>query len=272
MTTISTARPKATPAAKTPTPYQRKKMFEALTEDNYRIPGDTDGRSLDLMLEENWILEYAANGRTAAMARALGYDGFTHFRLTRKGRMALLIDRKRTALESAAPTGRIADGTARPVLRSLEADGLIAYVTDHGQVVKDPTTPYITNLGRRLLGRPAVNETPAAASLIAEFAQWGITTTVETNENGDTAVVYRDGSIRAEFYRPLTSRGFSATHPAWMHNSSWYGWIDDAGDYRELIIPEGLPLPEENARTAEAFAEWLSAPQTADVPAGGAAS
>ncbi|MET8331761.1 hypothetical protein [Streptomyces sp. NPDC005181] len=48
----------ATPAAKSvtatavkePTTYQRKKMFAALTAPDFRLPGDTNGRSLDVIL------------------------------------------------------------------------------------------------------------------------------------------------------------------------------------------------------------------------------
>ncbi|MFF4276220.1 hypothetical protein [Streptomyces sp. NPDC001536] len=260
MTTATSARPVTVKTVKEPTTYQRRKMFEALTADDFRLPGDTNGRSLDVILDEEWIAEYAADGRLAGPARRAGYEGFTHFRLTVKGRMALLTPSKRLALESADERGRIAPTVAWPTLGALESEGLIAYFTDHGQQVKGTGTPYITNLGRRLMGGHPVDETPAADSLIAALAAWDIPAVVETDEDGNTAVVYQAGGIRADFYRCLPGDRHSVTHPAWLHDSSWYGFIDDHRDYRECHVPEGIGLAAENAWVAEAFAEYLTSP------------
>jgi hypothetical protein len=212
------------------------------------------------MFDEKWIAEYAADGRLADSAIRAGYEGFTHFRLTVKGRMALLTRLKRIALKSADELGRIAPTVAWPTLGALESEGLIAHFTDHGQQVKGTGTPYITNLGLRLMGGRPVDETPAAESLMAALAEWDITATVETDEHGNSAVVYEVDGVRADFYRCLPGDRHSVTHPAWMHDSSWYGFIDDHRDYRECHVPEGIGLAAENAWVAEAFAEYLTSP------------
>jgi hypothetical protein len=259
-TAVTPSAPVTSTAVKEPTPYQRRKMFEAVTAEDFRLPGDVNGRSLDAMLDQGWITEHAADGRLAGSARRAGYEGFTHFRLTRTGRMALLTPSKRRALESADERGRIAATVAWPTVAALEAEGLIAHFTDHGQQSKSAGTPYITNLGRRLMGSCPIDETPAADSLITALAEWGITAAVEKQEDGNTAVVYQSGPVRADFYRVMPGDRHSATHPAWMHDSAWYGFVDNGGDYGEIHVPEGIGLAAENAWVAEAFAEYLTGP------------
>lgn len=263
MTTATARRTVTAAAVKTPTPYQRKKMIEALTVDHYLLPGETDGRSLDVMLDQRWILEYTPRGSLAGSARAAGYDGFTHFRLTRKGRLALLTPSKLAALESADQYGRLTKPTAWPTQQSLDADGFIVNLTERGQVVTGQEHhPYISNLGRRVLGLAPVDETPASDVLIAAFAEWGITTAVETDEDGDTAVVYRNGPIVASFYRCIGDDWHhSATHPAWMHDSSWYGAVAYGMDQQEMCGPDDFgDVNADSTATAEAFAEWLTSP------------
>uniref|UniRef100_UPI003F49703F hypothetical protein n=1 Tax=Streptomyces sp. CA-136453 TaxID=3240050 RepID=UPI003F49703F len=263
MTTATPARRTVTAAAvKVPTPYQRKKMIEALSADQYRLPSDTDGRSLDVMLDQRWILEYTHRGRLAGSARAAGYEGFTHFRLTAKGRLALLTPAKRAALESADQYGRLKQPIAWPTEQSLDADGFIMRLTERGQVATGQEHhPFISNLGRRVLGLAPVDETPASDVLIAAFAEWGITTAVETDEDGDTAVIYRHGPIVARFYRFIGDDDWqhSATHPAWMHDSPWYGEVAYGMDQQEICGPDEFgDVNADSAGTAEAFAEWLT--------------
>ncbi|MFE1289725.1 hypothetical protein [Streptomyces sp. NPDC058751] len=259
-TTATRPTPVTAKAVKKPTPYQRRKMFEALTAEHFCLPRGVNGRSLEVMFNEGWITEHAADGRLAGPTCRARYGGFTHFRLTLKGRMALLTPSKLLVMESADEHGRITLTALWLTLGALEVDGLVAHFTDHGQQVKGTGTPYITNLGRHLMGGHPVDETPAADSLIAALAEWGIPAAVEAQENGNTAVVYKVGSVRGDFYRVLPGNRRSVTHPAWMHNSAWYGFVDNGGNYGELHVPEGIGLAKESAFVAEAFAEYLTGP------------
>lgn len=246
-------------AVKEPTPYQRKKMREALSAPDHRLPGDTNGRSLDAMRAERWIAVYTADGRPAALALAAGYQGFTHFRLTKQGRMALLTDTKRVALESADERGALASTVPWPTLTALANDGFVERYDDQGR--RDPHGwPYITNLGRRLMGLPDVDETPAADVLVAELAKWDIAAEVEDSPHGDQ-VVYRSGPVQAVFYRTVgKERKHSATHPAWMHDSGWYVAISDGGDQQEIWGVDGDDVHTDSAAIAVAFVDWLTQP------------
>ncbi|MEW1677924.1 hypothetical protein AB0O47_32525 [Streptomyces noursei] len=258
--TTATARPTTVKAIKEPTRYQRAKMLEAIPSDTFTLPRDTKGVSLDLMLEEGWIQEYAANGRTIEYARLTGYQGFSHFRLTWAGRMALLTKPQRLALETVGERGRISAAVARSTVAALEAAGLAAYFTARGERAQGDGAPYITALGRRLMGLDAVDDSPASDSLIAAFAEWGLPAIVERDSDGNTQVVVETGTIRATFSRPVPGMGYSATHPRWMHNEAWYGFVNDGGSYGETDIPEGIGLDAENVWAVESLVEYITAP------------
>ncbi|WNZ14885.1 hypothetical protein [Streptomyces sp. 11x1] len=259
MTTATAARRVTVKAGKEPTAYQRKKMLEALSAPHYRLPGDTNGRSLDVMRAERWIAAHTADGRPAGLAIAAGYQGFTHFRLTKRGRMALLTDAKRAALDAVDTRGSLASSVPWPTLTALVNDGFVQLLNDHGR--PDPNgTAYITNLGRRLMSLPEVDETPAANILIAELAKWDVTAEIEDSEHGDQ-VVYRAGPVEAVFYRPFGKKWqHSATHPAWMHDSSWCLTVYVGADELQMWGPEGDGARTDSAATAVTFAEWLTKP------------
>ncbi|MDH6629374.1 hypothetical protein M2271_007210 [Streptomyces sp. LBL] len=66
-----------------PTDYQAGLLLAALDAERHRIPGDANGRTLDLFYARQWVKEYTAIGRLASTVR--DYPGFTHFRLTHHG-------------------------------------------------------------------------------------------------------------------------------------------------------------------------------------------
>ncbi|WP_392749402.1 hypothetical protein [Streptomyces sp. LN590] len=49
--------------------------------------------------------------------------------------------------------------------------------------------------------------------------------------------------------------------PAWIYDSSWYGWVDNGGDYGEAHVPEGLTLTVEGDFAAECLAQYLTRPE-----------
>ncbi|MYX26838.1 hypothetical protein GTY75_09175 [Streptomyces sp. SID8381] len=260
MTTVTTVRPTTVKTVKEPTAYQRKKMVEALSRPDYRLAGDTNSRSLDVMRAERWIAAFTASGRPAAPAVAAGYQGRTHFRLTKRGRMALLTDAKRNALESVDAFGALGESVPWPTLTALVNDGFVQQLNDHGRPDVNGKA-YITNLGRRLMGLPEVDDTPAADILIAALAKWGIAAQVEDSEEGDQ-VVYRSGDIEAVIYRPFETASerweHSATHPAWRH---WSGWCLTAyvgGAEFQMWGPDDGDVYTDSAATAEALADWLT--------------
>ncbi|MEU2357681.1 hypothetical protein ABZ599_32700 [Streptomyces misionensis] len=244
-----------------PTPYQRKKMLEALYAPHHRLPGNTYGRSLDAMHAERWIAVYTADGRPAAGAVAAGHQGGAHFRLTKQGRMALLTDAKRSALETVDERGALASTVPRPTLTALTNDGFVERYDDQGR--RDPHGwPYITNLGRRLMGLPEVDETPAAEVLVAELAKRDITAEVDDSPHGDQ-VVYRSDPVEAVFYRTVSKESKdSASQPGWMHNPGWYASISDGGDRKEIWVVDGDDVRAGSAAIAMAFVEWLTQPPT----------
>ncbi|MER7497098.1 hypothetical protein ABT033_31435 [Streptomyces pharetrae] len=251
MTTAATRpAPISAKAVKDPTRYQRKKMLEALAAMLYLLPDNTNTRSLQAMREEGWVIP-------ASLVPAPGTR--MRFCLTRLGRMALLTEAKRTALLSVDERGALASTVPWPTVTALANDGFIERYDDQGR--RDPHGwPYITNLGRRLMGLPEVDETPAADVLLAELAKWDVTADIEDSPHGDQ-VVYRSGPVEAVFYRTVGKEWkHSATHPAWMHDSGWYVSISDGGDQKEMWGVDGGDVRADSAATAVAFVEWLTRP------------
>lgn len=253
MSTIPTAS-RTTPAANS---RQRQWMLAALRDPDLLLPDDIAARSLAGLARRCWIEPVPADN---------GSDRVRH-RLTESGRFALLTAAKARALMSvtvARKAGLIDTETPWPTLKALVGDGLVTYLTDRGEqgARGQDHHPFITNLGRRLISLPEVDETPASQTLTAAFAARGIVVEVEHDDSGNNHVVYRRGDVEAHFYRCIwgpAKTTHSATHPAWMHDSSWYGGIRHAGDRREIILPVGTGLAAESERMAELFAAWLAA-------------
>jgi hypothetical protein len=252
MSTIPTTG-RTTPAANS---RQRQWMLAALRDTALLLPDDIAARSLATLARRRWI---------EAIPAGNGDDRVRH-RLTEPGRFALLTAAKARALMSvtvARKAGLIDTETPWPTLKALVSDGLVTYLTDRGErgVRGQDHHPFITNLGRRLISLPEVDETPASQTLTAAFAARGIVVEVEHDDSGNNHVVYRRGDVEAHFYRCIwgpAKTTHSATHPAWMHDSSWYGGIRHAGDRGEIILPEGTGLAAESERIAELFAAWLA--------------
>ncbi|MFM9452374.1 hypothetical protein [Streptomyces europaeiscabiei] len=236
---------------------QRQWMLAALHDADLLLPDDVAARSLATMARHRWVEAVPADN---------GNDRVRH-RLTESGRFALLTAAKARALMSvtvARKAGLVDTETPWPTLKALVSDGLVTYLTDRGErgARGQDHHPFITNLGRRLISLPEVDENPASQTLTAAFTERGIVVEVEHDDSGNNHVVYRRGDVEAHFYRCIWGPAMtthSATHPAWMHDTSWYGWINHAGDRREIILPEGTGLAAESKRMAELFASWLAA-------------
>jgi hypothetical protein len=244
----------AKPATPAPTRQQRKWLLAALRDADRLLPEGITSRSLDFMHGHKWI----------TTAPAADENSGQRHRLTAQGSFALLSIPKANALMSVLVSqepGRIETAVQERTLASLVREGLVTMLTRRGEQDPDQEQhPYITNLGRRLIGLAEVDETPACEYLIAALAEHGITATVEHDEDGNTQVAYRQGNVEALFYRTIWNPGHythSATHPAWMHDKPWYGFVDHGGDYLEKNLPNGLDLKEESGRMAAAFAAWL---------------
>ncbi|MER6126555.1 hypothetical protein ABT173_28850 [Streptomyces sp. NPDC001795] len=246
----------ANPATPAPTRQQREWLLAALRDADRLLPEGIAPRSLDLMRERKWITTAPAADENSGLRN----------RLTDHGYFALLSIPKANALMSVLVSqepGRIETAVQERTLASLVREGLVTMLTRRGEQDPDQEQhPYITNLGRRLIGLPEVDETPASEYLIAALAEHGITAHVraERAEYGNTQVAYRRKNVEALFYRTIWNPGHynhSATHPAWMHDKPWTGVINQGGHYLEKNLPNGLGLKEESARMAAAFAAWL---------------
>lgn len=236
---------------------QRQWLLAALRDPGLLLPDGIPARSLAGMARRRWIEPVPADDS----------DGRARHRLTEAGRFALLTAAKAQALMSvtvARKAGRIDPETPWSTLKALAGDGLITYLTERGErgAGGQDHHPFISNLGRRLVSLPEADDTPASQTLIEAFARRHIVVQVERDDNGDNHVVYRHDGLEAHFYRciwgPLKTT-HSATHPAWMHDSSWYGGINHAGDRQEITLPEGMSLASESERMADVFAAWLAA-------------
>ncbi|KOU50121.1 hypothetical protein [Streptomyces sp. WM6378] len=240
-----------------PTARQRTWLFAALRADDGLMPLGVPHRSLDLMRERGWLQFAPATDDDPLQARHV---------LTAAGRFALLSVGKADALLSvltSAEPGRIERPVQRQILTSLLREGLVRRLSRRGEQGEGQVQfTYITNLGRRLVGLPEVDDTPASDYLVAAFAAKGITVAVESDSCGDTRVVYRLGDMEARFFRKVWNPGhdtYSARHPSWMHDMPWTALITYSGDGAvEKHLPNGLGIKEESARMAAALADWLA--------------
>ncbi|WP_432156115.1 hypothetical protein [Streptomyces sp. bgisy153] len=237
-----------------PNSRQRGWMFTALGTPDLLMPEDIPARSLATMRRREWI-QLQPGGDAPGPARHT---------LTATGRAALLTVPKCNALLSAETDGRISSSVAWPTLESLLREGLAVRLTAHGQPGTAADPAYISALGRRLVGLPAVDERPASQLLIEALAAHGIDAVVKRDEQGDTHVaVDRTPAYEAVFYRRLGPRGagHSATHPAWMHASAWYGLVEIAGHgvslFRDL---DGADCAADSAEAAKALADLVLGP------------
>ncbi|MBQ0890685.1 hypothetical protein KBZ94_38195 [Streptomyces sp. RM72] len=243
--------------APAPNALQRTWLLAALRAADGLLPVGVATRSLNVLRERGWI--------TTAPARDDDAE-FTRYKITPAGRFALLSLAKADALLStlvSVEPGRIEAPVQERILNSLVREGLVINLTRRGQQAEgEEQHPYLTNLGRRLVGLPEVDDTPAGDYLLAALAANGLEAAVETDHKGDSRVVYRSGDVEALFYREVWNPGhytYSALHPAWMHTKPWTAQIThDAGEALEKHLPNGLGVQEESARMAGAFAAWLA--------------
>ncbi|MFK0142567.1 hypothetical protein [Streptomyces murinus] len=232
-----------------PNSRQRAWMFTALGDPDLLMPKDIPARSLVTMRQRGWIQPHEHDA------------GRPRHSLTAEGRAALLTVPKCNALLSAEKDGRIASTVAWPTLESLLREGLAVRLTAHGRPGTADDPAYISTLGRRLVGLAAADERPASQLLIEALASRGFEAIVESDEDGNTHVAHRAPGLEVLFYRRLgPGNGNSATHPAWMHDSAWYGFVDHAGDYAELARDlGGADCAADSATAADALARLLSA-------------
>lgn len=248
----------ADPNAPTPTSRQRTWLFAALRAHDGLMPLGVPLRSLSLMRERGWLKAVPATDDDPQQLR---------HEVTPEGRFALLSVGKADALLSvlvSAEPGLLKLPVQQQILNSLVREGLVTRLTRHGEQDEDQEQfPYITNLGRLLVGLPQADTTPAGDYLLAALAAKGITAGVERDSSGNTRVVYRDGDIHAQFFREVWNPGFytySARHPSWMHNKPWTALITYGTDGAvEKHLPNDLGVQEESARMAASFAAWLTA-------------
>ncbi|MEW1760410.1 hypothetical protein AB0393_28350 [Streptomyces cyaneofuscatus] len=249
----------ADPTAPAPTSRQRAWLLAALRADDGLLPLDVPDGSRRLMRERGWI----------SVIPVVDDPLPTRHKITSAGRLALLSVGKADALLSVLTSvdpGRIEKPVQRQILSSLIREGLVCRLTRRGDPAPDQERfPYITNLGRRLVGLPEENTIPACNYLIAAFAERGVSVAVETDRNGDCRVVHRAQGAQgfeARFYREVWNPGFytySARHPAWMHNKPWTALITYGTDGAvEKHLPNGLGIEKESAVLADAFTAWLA--------------
>ncbi|GGU49413.1 hypothetical protein [Streptomyces violascens] len=247
----------AGPNAPAPTARQRTWLFAALRADDRLMPLGVPHRSLDLMRERGWLQFAPATDDDPLRARHV---------LTAAGRFALLSVGKADALLSvltSSEPGRIERPVQQQILTSLLREGLVCRLSRRGEQGEDQEQfTYISNLGRRLVGLPEVDTTPASDYLVAAFAAQGITVAVESDSVGDTRVVYRLGDLEARFFREVWNPGhwtYSARHPSWMHDKPWTALITYSADGAvEKHLPNGLGVKEESVRLAAALTAWLT--------------
>ncbi len=233
-----------------PSGRQRGWMFTALGDDDLLMPEGIPARSLATMARRAWVQR--ESGRAPGPVR---------HSLTAEGRAALLTVPKLNALLSAEATGRISPAVAWPTLESLLREGLAVRLTDHGIPGTAAGPAYVSVLGRRLAGLPAVDERPAAQLLIEALAARGIQASVESDKAGNSHVAHRASAFEVLFYRvPGPGDDHSANHPAWMHDTAWYGFANREGDWAELA--RGLGGDDgatDSAKAADALVRLLSA-------------
>ncbi|MFF9785695.1 hypothetical protein [Streptomyces nigrescens] len=245
------------PNAPAPNRNQRAWLLATLRAADGLLPMSVPDRSLNVLRERGWI--------TTVPARD---DDTTNVRhtITSQGRLCLLSVAKADALLSvltSTESGRIETPVQERILSSLIREDLVTYLTRRGEQAEGQEQhPYITNLGRRLVGLPEVDDTPASDYLVAALAAHGLDADVETDGDGDTRVVFRQGDVEARFYREVWNPGhytYSARHPVWMHTKPWTALVTYADDGAvEKLLLNDLGIQEESARMAASFATWLT--------------
>ncbi|MEO3976725.1 hypothetical protein [Streptomyces sp. CAU 1734] len=233
-----------------PNSRQRAWMFTALGDTDLLMPDNIPARSLANMSRREWI-QREPDGSVPGPAR---------YSLTAEGRAALLTVPKLNALLGAEATGCIAPAVAWPTLESLLREGLAIRLTAHGLPGTAADPAYVSALGRRLAGLQTVDERPASQLLIEALATRGMKASVESDEAGNSHVAHRVPGFEALFYRLLgPGKGNSANHPAWMHNSAWYGFASHQGDWTELAHGLGDDdCAADSAKAADALARLLA--------------
>lgn len=150
--TTSTATGPRVPA---PTSRQREWMLTALRHPDRELPAGVSSRSLVLMRDRKWIEPLPVKPGTSGPSD----------RLTSRGSLALLSIPKANALMSVLTSpeeGRIDANTSARTMSSLVREGLVTMLTKSGaQATGQEQHPHITNLGRRLVGLPEVDQNPA---------------------------------------------------------------------------------------------------------------
>jgi hypothetical protein len=246
----------ADPNAPAPNSRQRTWLLVALRAAGGLLPLGVPTRSLNVLRERGWITTAPADDTDPTDVR---------HQITPAGRFALLSVAKADALLSvlvSVDPGRIEAPVKERTLNSLIREGLVTRLTRRGEQTEGQEQhPYITNLGRRLVSLPEADNTPAGDYLVAALAASGLEASVESDSDGDTRVVYRNGDIEALFFREVWNPDgytYSARHPAWMHTKPWTALVTHAEDTLEKHMPDGLSIQEESARMAASFTAWLN--------------
>ncbi|NEA53511.1 hypothetical protein G3I60_04920 [Streptomyces sp. SID13666] len=274
---------------KQPTPYQLQVLQAAAAHPEGRLPDGTNPNSLDHLYAARWIVEVTAAGDGANLARMAGYSGFTHWRITRAGRAALLAPEQHDAVFSAdLMTGKLALTPSPTVVESLLGSALVEFRATTGAVrptdgsVKGEAAlnhVFLTPAGLRVVGRYRLAhelEQQRAADpiagdlLIAALAEWDIPAEYLIDVDGYSHVVHRSPGLWIYFHVvdlpgmpwPMSS----AVHRASEH-TGWYAGINEGGDIQEMWGVDGDGCAVDSARTAEALAEWITNP-SAKQPAG----
>ncbi|MFI6686672.1 hypothetical protein [Streptomyces sp. NPDC050485] len=143
---------------KIPTAAQRRALLDALADPKGRVPAHTNIRVLDAIHLARWVTEVTNNGRAAASARLVGYDGPTFLVINSKGRRVLLTDAGHCVLRGAESDQRLPKGSPWPTVNALHRDGLVEFRDTDGTVkpndgddgVHGPRyAPFATELGHR---------------------------------------------------------------------------------------------------------------------------
>ena len=135
------------------TPAMRTYLMAGIHDPEGRLPYGS--RMVDGALDLEFIREVCARGRGIELARATGYTGFSHMRITAAGKRAAFATSQWDAMNAAHANGnQFPAGTSRSVLNYLERHG-IAEVRDGGH--------YLTDDGLFALGKASVRDRKAAA-------------------------------------------------------------------------------------------------------------
>ncbi|MFJ2217830.1 hypothetical protein ACIQVO_36565 [Streptomyces sp. NPDC101062] len=233
-----------------PNSRQRGWMLTALGDNDLLMPEDIPVRSLATMARREWI-QREPDGTAPGPVR---------YSLTAEGRAALLTVPKLNAVLSAEATGRISPAVSWPTLESLLREGLAVRLTAHGIPGTGSDPAYVSVLGRRMAGLPAVDERPASHLLIEALAARGIEASVESDKAGNSHVAHRAPGFEARFHRALgPGKGHSANHPAWMHDTAWYRFANHRGDWAELARGlGGDDCATDSSKAADALVRLLA--------------